>query len=842
MLTCARIKLRNSTKTLLYSLMLYFAGMANSVLAQGQQPENKEETLKTGKITGKVVDAASKQPVEFATISVFTRRDSVLVTGDISDETGEFVVEGIPAGAFRVKISYIGYRTSVKDSLLITRQDPVKNLGTIRMNGTAQALNEVIVNAEKEVFQQSIDKKVFNVDKNIVSLGGSATDVLETVPSINVDVDGAVSLRGSGGVVILIDGKPSSLTGADRAAILEQIPASAIESIEIITNPSSRYDAEGMSGIINIVLKKNQVRGANGIVTLSAGTRHKYNGALNLNYRTPKVNVFTNYSYRYANRFFNGSRENIREDISEGTSYLYQNTDGSDIDDLHLVQAGMDYYWNAKTTVGFSGLYRTDGEIQGETIEFRNLDAANTLRNLYYRNNTETEDGHNVDLAFNFRRTFSSSRQELTASVLYSESKEDEVAGFNWQSYNLDFTPSDAPPDLQRNLGNLSNKIITMQADYLQPVRENGKLEAGYKSIIREVDNNFIFEEYEDELGGWINNTLFSNNFLYKEQVHSLYSNYSATLGKFGYQAGLRAEQTLSNSVQKTTDRNFENNYFSLFPSLFLSYKLENEQQWQLNYSRRINRPGLRELNPFIDYSDPLNLRTGNPRLQPEYTNAFEISYLKGWKNFFLTSSVYYRNTNDIIQRIITVDTSNISTTTFENLNRRNAFGFEFIAKNTLTRWWNITSNFNFFRTAVNGSNLQTNFNNANVSWSLLFISNMDIPKIAQMQITANYRGPMATAQGIMREMYSINVGLKRDIFKSKGSLSLNVSDIFDTREFSMLTTGEGFLQASTRKRESRIATLTFTYKFGKMEEAEKKSRSGRDNGNGQPGGDEDFF
>jgi len=828
----------NKTTLLLFVLLLVFFAH----LATGQRNERQ----KTGAISGQVIDAASNQPVEYATVSVFSRRDSALVTGTVSNEKGEFNVDQIPAGAYRVKISYIGYRTSTKENLQIDGQEPVKNLGIIKLNASSQALQEVVVSAEQPVFEQSIDKKVFNVEKNIVSLGGSATDILETVPSIAVDADGGISLRGSGGVVILIDGKPSSLTGADRAAILEQIPASAIESIEIITNPSSKYDAEGMSGIINIVLKKNQVKGSNGLVTLSAGTRDKYNASINLNHRTPKFNIFTNYSYRYNSRFFRGYRENFRSNTPSGADYLSQQINGLDVDKLHMIRAGVDYYLNQKTTIGISGLYRTDKENEGETLDYREANVNRDLLRLYQRFNTGIEDGNNVDIALNFQRTFVKPQQELTASAQYSAAKEAAGSDFSWQFYNPDFTPL-AFDSLQRNSGDLSNRLITIQADYVQPLFENGKLEAGYKSIIRQVDNNFVFEDFNNEVNDWINNAAISNNFLFNEQVHSLYSNYSSTIGRFGYQAGLRLEQTLTNSVQKTTDQAFENNYLNLFPSIFLSYKLKNEQQWQLNYSRRINRPWIRQLNPFVDFSDPSNLRFGNPRLQPELTNAFELSYQKGWKNLFLTSSVYYRNTNDIIQRIISFpsDTANVSTTTFQNLASRNTYGFEFIARNTFTKWWNVTSNFNFFRTVVDGTNLgETNFNNANVSWSLMFISNMNIPNIAQVQITANYRGPMATAQGIMREMYGINVGIKRDILKEKGTISLNVSDIFDTREFRMRTSGvvangEVFSQLNDRKRETRIATLTFTYKFGRLQDRKRQESEGRDR---SQDGDEDFF
>jgi outer membrane receptor protein involved in Fe transport len=413
---------------------------------------------------------------------------------------------------------------------------------------------------------------------------------------------------------------------------------------------------------------------------------------------------------------------------------------------------------------------------------------------------------------------------------------------FNNQSYNFDRTPSGEFPLLESNIRNVDNSIITLQADYIHPLANEGKLEAGYKSIIREIDNDLIFENFDNQSQYWAFNDTLSNRFLYQEQVHSLYANYGANIGKFGYQLGTRLEQTMMNPVQRSVEGNFRRNYLGFFPSVFLAYKLKGEQQFQLNYSRRINRPNLRELNPFINYSDPLNIRFGNPYLTPEYTNSYEVSYLTGFKGIFLTSSAYYRRTNDIIQRIIAVDTNNIATTTFQNLDSRESYGFEFIAKTTLNKWWSMTTNFNFFRTQVLGNSLQTNFNNANTSWSVMLISTMDIPKIAQVQINGNYRGPVATPQGIMREMYGINVGIKRDILKGNGSVSLNVTDIFNTREFNMITSDETFTQRFGRKRETRVATLTFSYKFGKLIDADKRKRGGRDNQNQSQDMDEDSF
>lgn len=773
-----------------------------------------------------MLDATTHQPVEFATIALFNRRDSALVNGTITDEKGNFAIDQVPMGTYRMKISFIGYRTATKDSLQVSPQSPVRNLGTIGLRSSSQTLNEVVVTAEQPVFQQSIDKRVFNVEQSIVTQGGSATDVLETVPSLAVDIDGNLTLRGSGGVVVLIDGKPSTLTGANRSAILEQLPASAIESIEVITNPSSKYDAEGMSGIINIVLKKNKLQGFNGQASVSVGTRDKYNASLNLSYRTTKFNLYTNYSYRFDTRFTRGINNRLNT-VDNTLRYLDQNTDGLNKNSNNLIQAGLDYYLTKRATLGLSAKYSMNDGSQDQLIRYENRNAERILDGLSYRNNEGENQGNNAEINLNYRQTFEKEGRELTASATYSGAGNNDRNQFNQQIYNPDFTPGSENPIRQNNLRNVKNSVTTLQSDYVHPIGENAKMETGLKSIIRQLDNDFVFEDYRYNQGSFVNNPLYSNRFVYNEQVHSIYGIYNATIKNFGYQAGVRLEQTLTESIQRTTDEKYTFNYLSFFPSVFLSYKLKQEQQLQLNYSRRINRPDIWQLNPFVDVSDTLNIRYGNPQLRPELTNSFELSYMKGWKKVFLTSSVYFRHSTDEQERFVTVDPNNVSTTTFINLGFEDFYGLELIARTTLTDWWNVTSTLNLFRKVIGGSVQQLNLNNANTTWSASIISNMNIPNLAQVQITGNYRGAQVEAQGIRRPVYGINLGIKRDILKKKGSISLNVSDIFNVREFNSETNGRNFAQTSLRKRETRIATLTFSYQFGKFTDPEKR-RSGR--------------
>jgi outer membrane receptor protein involved in Fe transport len=821
---------------------LALAVLLGSILPAVGQEGTANRGRAAGKVSGVVLDAVTNAPVEYATVALLSPRDSSLVTGTVTNPQGQFVLESVPAGAYRMRITYIGYRNAVKENLVVRADVPAVDLGSIKIRPSSQALAEVVVTAEKPLFEQSIDKRVFNVEKSIVSEGGSATDILETIPSVSVDVEGNVSLRGSGNVTILIDGKPSGLTGADRAAVLQQIPAASIERIEVVTNPSARYDAEGMSGIINVVLKKNQRSGFNGTASASAGTRHKYNGSLNLSYRTPKFNAYTNYSYRYNTRYGRGF--SLRE-LAASDSARQQNSSGDEVDKNHLVGAGIDYFAGPKTTLGLSGVFRTNAERADETTINQEY-VSGLPGNLFYQFNDTREAGGNADLNLDFKRTFAKPEQALSASVRYSYDSDDDSDLLTSRAYFDALPPSDQPQARRYNFEDLDNHVLVSQLDYATPLPREQTLEAGYKSIVRNIDNTFLFQDFDQDAGAFVNNPALSNRFFFNEQVHSLYGSLGGTVKKFGYQAGLRAEGTLSRSEQKTNQGNFRNDYLNLFPSVFLSYQLEEEQQLQLNYSRRINRPGMRELNPFVNYSDTLNLRQGNPRLNPELTHALEVSYQRNWKTLYVTTSVFYRMTSNVISRIVELvdSASNVTLSTPQNLNNRNAVGVELITRGSLTRWWNITSSFNLFRSAVNGTNLRDDFSNVNLTWSLSLLSNMNIPKVVQVQLAANYRGPEADAQGIRRSLYGINVGLRRDLFRQRASLSLNVTDIFDTREFRSEIRTREFTETRNRKRETRIGTLTFTYRFGKQGDTDRRNRQkgDDDDGPGLGGGDEDSF
>lgn len=810
------------------------------VFSQNARPSGQKlnESPKIGILSGKVVDADTGNPMDYTAVSILSRKDSSLVGGGLTNEKGEFKISQIPLGVYRIKVSFMGYRDAVRDSLRISPNKPEIELGTIKLRPWAETLDEVVVSGEKSVFENAIDRRIFNVEKNLVSMGGSATDVLETIPSIAVDQDGGISLRGSSSILVLIDGKPSSLTGADRGAILEQIPASAIERIEVVTNPSAKYDAEGVGGIINIVLKKNKLEGINALASLSAGTRDKYNGSLNINYRTGGWNLFGSYSYRLNNNLF--WRNSDFNSTGDDSFQRVLDTDGLRNGTNNLGRIGADYAITDRSTLGVAATYSLDkGEDNSNSFQREYSTNPDPYKTLFI-GTAEAEEGYNYDLSANYKLTFPKLGRELTALISNSFNSEDQNELYDQKSLDTDgkFLGS---PNIRDNNNGRTNNLYVIQTDYVHPFKDNKrKIETGYKSTIRKIDSDQIFRNLNNTSGEFEYNDTLSNHFIYTEQVHALYGTFSNQIGKFGYQTGLRFEQTLTKAKQIVKNQVYPNNYAGLFPSVFLSYKIADENQLQINYSRRVSRPNIRSLNPFIDASNQLSISYGNPYIQPEYTNSMELSYLKGWKKVFLTSSVYYRNTNDAVQRISSFNAvDSVQETTFANLTRNTTYGFEFINRYSPTNNFNTTLTYNFFRTQIEGIDSLNIRSNDNLSWSVNLMSNLSIPKWVDVQIMGSYRAPVVNAQGKSLSVYFVNLGLKKDILKKKGTLSLNVSDVFNNREFRVNSSGSGFTSEGKFKRESQIATLTFTYKIGRF--IEKKSRNGR--GEGQNGGgDEDFF
>ena len=815
-------------KNLLYKvLFLTFVICTTTVKLNAQ-------TTGEGKITAKVVDAQTSETIPFATAVILDRKTKALVKGVQTDVNGNLSMTGLPKGVFTFKVSYVGYQTMVRDSVSISAIVKEINLGTIKMKtAKGTVLNEVAITAQKSTIQLGVDKKVFSVDQSLVSEGGSASDLLQNVPSVQSDIDGNVSLRGSTGVKVLIDGKPSLIAGGNVAQILQSIPASSIESVELITNPSAKYDAEGQSGIINIVLKKNKKLGLNGNVALTAGNRENYNASTSLSFQNSKVNLYGNYSYRYGNRLGGGYNNISYLNSTFPNAFANQNTDSKSLDKGHNVKAGLDYYLSDKDVLSFSGGFNIR---DNDRNEFLTIDELNSLKNpleLSRRNNSNLGSGGSYDLNLDFSHKFKKPKEEITFNASFSEGDNDNLQIYNTDIYNLNGTAVDQLPEIIRNDGSGINRNYNIQADYTLPVGKSGKLEAGYRSQVRIAENNTFSDQLNNITGNYDVNLSLTNDFNSKDQVHALYANYQNQVKNFGYQLGLRAEDATLDTRLGMYGTNGQIStipgkvaYTRLYPSIFLTQKFKSEQQLQLSYSRRVNRPRGWDTNPFIDVSDPLNYRQGNPNLKPEDAHAFELSYSKFWPKVTFISTAYLRQTNDVIQRIRTEPNQNgITTTTPQNLTKELSSGLELIGRFDVTKAWNFTANANLYQSKIDGVPAFGIVDNSGFTWNANLTNNFVLPYNITLQIKGDYRARQVMAQGTRNAMYGVDAGAKYDFKNKKSSLSLNIRDIFNTRNWSMTTTTNNSVVDFRRYMQGTMASLTYSYRFGKTSFSPKKGK-----------------
>lgn len=811
---------------LIVLLFTAFVTSGNYAVAQNQNKNVK------GKISGVVVDKSSGTPMENATIQLFRMKDSSLVTGGASDATGNFVIENVPGGRYNVLVSYIGYNNINLKNIAITSKSPTVDLGTINLNQSSEFTTEEIeVTSEKPMMEMDFDKKVYNVQDNLVTQSGTATDVLKNIPSVSVDADGNVSVRGSSNIKILINGKPSSMLGGQDNNVLDQIPSDNIEKVEIINNPSARYDAEGDVGIINIILKQQSDIGYNGTVNLNVGTQDKYNTSINLNLRKGNIGFFANYSYRTNRMEMSGNsyRENF---LSDSLHYLLTNSDGTGKNNGHFISTGFDYDINKLNNLYFTLTYGSRTRNNGDLTTYNNLNILNQPSSIFYNLNNEENSGNNIDLNLNYKKKFSTPKQELNISAEYSHNRRDEVQNYLTQDMTISGQPANFTPDKSRDESLEKFTYVITQADYYQPLGEDNKLEFGYKTTYRDMDMNQTYSSFDYNINEWAQDILKNNEFFYKDYVHALYGIFGYKIKDFGIQAGVRYEYTLTKFHLANDLKEYSTDYSDFFPSLSLTQKFLTNNELIFNYSRRINRPGPWNLNPFIDYSDPLNLRSGNPYVKPEYLNAFELGYVRYFNAFTFTTSVFYRNTSDGITRFTSIDSSGISYNTVKNLASKKSYGMEAILQGSPFKWWNANINFSYYKMEVTGNDGYNDISNNSYNWSLKMMQNFSFKNLFDLQLSYFYSGKMVMLQGSLDPFQSLDIAVKKDFFDKKFSVSFRVSDIFYSQKFSSTSTGYGFYSESERKRNSRGAFLTLTYRFGTDMEKRKTRRQNQDNNN----------
>lgn len=810
---------------------------------------NAQQAATTGgTVSGKLVDGNNGQPLELATVALVRKSDSKPVKSMQTDLNGNFSLTGIDNGLYLLRATYVSYLTFIKDSIAVTPLKKNIQLGNIKLRQGKGLLKEVVITAQKSQMQIGIDKKSFNVDQSLVSQGGSATDLLTNVPSVQVDVDGNISLRGSSSVRVLINGKPSALTGGDITDILQSIPASAIETIEVITNPSSKYDAEGQAGIINIVLKKNVQKGFTGSASASVGTQHTYNGTFNLAYQNSKVNLYTNYSYRKGERVGNGSvdKTTISTDGSVQTQDQTANQNFTFIG--QNIRTGIDINLTPKSTLSFTNninLRTRDRNQSGSTL----IDSGDVFLQRIDQNNLSHGTGTNLDFNSDFSHKFKKKGEEITANVGYSIDKNNNFDNLNSDYYY--YTIPEYVNSVQRNTTNSRQHNVIVQSDYTLPLK-NGKLEAGIRSTINNNNTNYISDTLNTGTGNYDYNPFLSNDFIYKENVNAAYTNYQHDFGKFSLQAGLRLEDAhIRTQLIDSTTTNHKQDYFRVYPSLFLTDKLSENQTLQLSYSRRVSRPNSRQLSPFIDESNRLNYQQGNPNLLPEDTHSFELSYINYWKAVTLTSSIYYRLTNDNIQQITTPLTPrNLDTTLtqFQNLKSASNAGYELIAKISPITAIDFTANVNIYYRHIDGDAALDLATTSGWAWNGNLTANVKATKKLGIQIRGDYQGPQVIPQGTMKAMYGVDGGVRYDLTK-KLNISANVRDIFNTRKFvsdiKYNTTYFSSAQVSDRRFNTRTGIVTLAYRFGnngipqkrKSKDQQPQDQDNQDEGGSQGGG-----
>jgi outer membrane receptor protein involved in Fe transport len=761
-------------------------------------------------ISGKLIDG-DKNPVLFANVALFNSADSTLAGGLASDENGLFRIPAKP-GNYYLRISYLTMAEKIVPNVKVVSGN--LDLGVIALKSDAQVLEELVVRGEKSQMELQLDKRVFNIGKDLSNIGGNASDVLNNMPSVTVDVEGNVALRGSQNVRILIDGKQSGMVGLNPAEALKQIPSDLIESIEIITNPSSRYDAEGEVGILNIVMKKNIRYGLNGSFTGTAGYPANLGGSFNINYRKEKINLIASYGHLY--REGPGRGTSRQEYTSADTSFVYeQKTNRTRGGYSNNFTVGMDYFLNKHNTLTGTLSYRNSQNSNSSRLEYRDFDFNNNLTRTVIRTEEEKEPRTNIEAALSYRKTFEKKGQSLSFDAKYIISDETEASRYN------EGVAGEGGNLMQRSFNTEDEKNWLFQLDYIHPFATNGKLEAGLKSSTRLLDNDFSVHQQNTQMN-WIILPNFDNRLAYDEKIHAAYLMASNQFGKFFIQGGFRGEYSdILTELKKTNDVNHRK-YFNLFPSLHLSYKLEDTQTLQLSYSYRLSRPGFRDLLPFSSFSDSRVFRSGNPLLNPEFTHSFEAGHLLNMEKGSLLSSVYYRRRLGVVENLTTVDSTGFTRIMPVNLSTGNAYGMEFNLTYDPFNWWKWTANANIFRAVNEGFYADQVLRSDTYTWNGRISSRVTLFKNIDFQSSFNYRAPRRTTQGRDLSQYFIDLGLARDILKGRGTVTASVRDLMNSRMQRRIVENAGYYSRSDFQWRARQFIVTFSYRLNRSKENER--------------------
>ncbi len=801
-------------------ITILFLLVCSTVLAQ--------KTTKVS-VSGKIIEASSKQPLEYATL-ILTDIKTKKVTGGVTDMKGNFSIS-VPKGLYDMKVEFIGFNTKKLPQKQLSENI---NLGTITLSEDAETLDEVEIIAEKSTVEIRLDKKIYNVGKDMTIKGGNASDVLDNVPSVNVDAEGAVSLRGNENVRILIDGKPSALVGLNGTDALRNLPSDAIEKVEVITSPSARYDAEGTAGILNIILRKGKITGFNGSLNSTIGNPDLFQLGGNINYRTKKFNIFSNVGYRY--RKGPGNSQSFFTNFDDtGAISDYRNEDRvfDRRSNNYNGSIGLEYYLTKNSSLTGTVFYRKskDDDIATNFTEF--FDANLTSIDTQTRIENEKEDGVDTQYSLNYTNNFDGKGQKLNIDLQYGNSDQDEPALI---------TVDDVLNE--QNYQTTSTETKLLQIDYVLPIGEKSQFEIGHKSDLQDFSSDF---RVRDGNGNVLPEDP-SNAITFKQNIYAFYAQYGSKINKFSYLLGLRSEITDIDLLVITSNQFSDKNYTEWFPTINFGYELNDNDNFTLGYARRLRRPRYWFLNPFESRSSATNVFRGNPDLDPTFTSSFDLGYNTRIRKFNLGASIYYQYSTDIIQRVSILEErtilgvpTDITVRQPVNLNNETRYGFEFTTNYNPSKKVRLSASFNYFKfntdpftyvyTAANGSEVTTELDEVNESsWFTRFNARITLPAKIQWQTRILYRGPQSSAQSDREGIFSTNLAFSKDLFKEKATLVLNVSDLFNTRKRESITyLGErddpsSIVDGAFQWRERQIS-LNFTYRFNQKKKRERPQR-----------------
>ncbi|WP_339893601.1 outer membrane beta-barrel family protein [uncultured Algibacter sp.] len=776
-----------------------------------QKPEGKEV-----KVTGSVIDEETKQPLEYATIAFFSKLQNKIITGGITDTKGNFSIP-VLTGIYDITIEYISFKTITIPNKNILKNE---NLGRFSLEINAESLDEIEIIAERTTVEIRLDKKIYNVGKDLTVSGGNVSDVLDNVPSVSVDAEGNVALRGNDNVRILINGKPSGLVGLNSTEALRQLPAEAIEKVEVITSPSARYEAEGTAGILNIILRRSKLLGLNGSITANVADPDAAGISGNINYRTGNVNIFNTSSYRYdetVGRWYNDVLY-----FNNNVPNLDEKRDWTNIRKGITTNTGIEWYINDSASITSSVVYRDNNSENNSINKLVQFNKINNTTSESERRDPEIQEDKTIQYAFNFTKNFEASDHKLSFDFQYEDSNQDQ---------NSLITINGLESEKVSTLEDQQN--ILLQSDYVLPIGEKSQIELGYRGDFNTRATDFRVDILNlDTQKFEINNNL-TNLFNFKQYITAIYAQFGSKIDKFSYLLGLRYENTRITLDQPTTGDFSKKIIDGLFPTVNLNYEISDSQSFTLGYNRRTRRPRGFMLNPFPSRSSITNVFQGNPDLNPTFSGTFELGYLNKLEKLTISSSIYYSQSKDIMTFVSRRTNESVIVNGEEfpviergpvNLGKDKRYGFELNLNYNPTRKWRINSDLNIFKFERNGSFNGVDLSANNLTWTARLTNKLTLPYNIDWQTNINYRGPSQDAQNSRKGVLSTNLALSKDLFKEKASIAFNIRDLFNSAFYSNDITAETFTAyQEIQFRGGRTFNLAFTYRFNQKKKRERQ-------------------